>query len=208
MPRQPRTVYPGHPHHVTQRGVRRERIFFSDFDYAAYTHEMRLTCRHYDVEIWAWCLMPNHTHLIMVPPSEDALSRAIAEAHQRYARDINEREGWTGHLWQGRFSSFVMDERYLRAAVRYVEMNPVRAGLVERPQDWKWSSARAHLEGWDDDLVNVAPMLERIPDWPSFLRLEPEAETVAHIRKHSSTGYPLGDESFLTALEASRPLSE
>ena len=118
-------------------------------------------CRKWQVEIWAWCLMPNHVHLIAVPKNEEGLARAIGEAHRRYTRRINSREGWRGHLWQERFASFPMDENYLLVATRYVEMNPVRAGMVHAPEDYRWSSARAHLEGQDDQLVKVAPLLER-----------------------------------------------
>jgi putative transposase len=100
-------------------------------------------CREQGVAIWSYCLMPNHTHLNAVPSSEDGLRRAIGEAHRRYSRRINFREKWRGYLWQGRFASFVMDEPYLLAAARYVELNPVRAGLVRSPADWPWIPWRA-----------------------------------------------------------------
>jgi len=113
--------------------------------------------------------MPNHVHLVAVPGSADGLMKAIGEAHRRYTRRKNFREGWRGHLWQGRFGSFVMDQSYLVAAVRYVEMNPVRAKLAERPQDWKWSSAAAHYKGADDGLVQVKPLLKMCGgDWNHF----------------------------------------
>ena len=113
--------------------------------------------------------MPNHTHLICVPSSEEALRRAIGEAHRRYTRRINFREKWRGYLWQGRFASFVMDEPYLLAAARYVELNPVRAKLVARAEDWRWSIARVHMSGCDDALVKVAPLLAMVGDWRAFL---------------------------------------
>ena len=126
-------------------------------------------CAERGVAIWAYCLMPNHTHLIAVPQSEDALARAIGEAHRRYTRRINFREKWRGYLWQGRFGSFVMDEPYLVATARYVELNPVRAGLVSDAGDWRWSSATAHLSGRDDGLVQVAPLLAMVADWRGLL---------------------------------------
>ncbi len=132
------------PHHVTQRGNRRQQTFFNDGDYRQYLDLMQHWCLQHQVAIWAYCLMPNHVHLILVPPSEESLCRAVGEAHRRYTRHINFREGWRGHLWQGRFASFVMDEPYLLAAARYVERNPVRARLVSQAADWPWSSAAAH----------------------------------------------------------------
>lgn len=130
MARIARVIAPGIPHHVTQRGNRRQQTFFCDDDYQAYSDLMADWCKKYHVEIWAWCLMPNHVHLIAVPETEDGLARAIGEAHRRYTRRINFREKWKGHLWQERFASFPMDESYLLAAARYVEMNPVAAGIV------------------------------------------------------------------------------
>src|SRR3989304_2607056 len=169
MARLARLVIPGLPHHVTQRGNRRQQTFFNDGDYAAYVELMADWCREEGVEIWSYCLMPNHVHLIAVPRTEKSLRRAVGEAHRRYTRRINFREKWRGYLWQGRFASFVMDEPYLLAAARYVELNPVRAGLVVNPADWPWSSARAHLSGRDDCLVKVAPLLAMIGDWNAFL---------------------------------------
>ena len=155
MARSARLVIPGMPHHVTQRGNRRQQTFFNDADYAAYLELMGEWCREEGVDIWGYCLMPNHTHLIAVPGSEQGLRRAVGEAHRRYTRRINFREKWRGYLWQGRFASFVMDEPYLLAAARYVELNPVRARLMDSPAEWRWSSARAHLSGRDDCLVKV-----------------------------------------------------
>src|SRR6185503_8599863 len=145
MPRLARLVVPDIPHHVTQRGNRRQPTFFSDEDYRLYLHLLGEWSRRAGTAVWAWCLMPNHVHLILVPSHEDGLRAALAEAHRRYTRRINAREDWRGHLWQSRFASFPMDEDHLLACARYVELNPVRAGLVARPEHWRWSSARAHL---------------------------------------------------------------
>src|SRR4030042_2517893 len=108
MARIARVVVPGFPHHVTQRGNRRQRVFFSDSDYEAYIDLMSEWCKKYRVEIWAYCLMPNHIHLIATPKTKDGLCRAIGEAHRRYTREINFRKKWHGYLWQGRFASFAM----------------------------------------------------------------------------------------------------
>ena len=169
MPRIARVVAPGLPHHVTQRGNRRQRTFFCDEDFEAYIELMAEWCSHCGVEVWSYCLMPNHAHLIVVPDSEDGLRRGIGEAHRRYTRRVNFRKRWRGHLWQGRFASYVLDEQYLLAAARYVEMNPVKAGLVRRPWRYRWSSAAAHLKGRDDGLVRVDPLLELAGDWNKFL---------------------------------------
>jgi putative transposase len=163
MARLARVVIPGFPHHITQRGNRRQQTFFNDEDYAAYLELMAHWCKELGVEIWSYCLMPNHLHLIAVPTSADALRRAIGEAHRRYTRRVNFRENWRGHLWQGRFASFVMDEAHLLAAARYIELNPVRAELVVSPRDYRWSSARAHLKGKDDCLVKVSPLVPGTP---------------------------------------------
>lgn len=201
MARLARLVIPGLPHHVTQRGNRRQQTFFNDADYGAYLELMSDWCREKGVQIWGYCLMPNHTHLIAVPSSPDGLRWAIGEAHRRYTRRINFREQWRGYLWQGRFASFVMDEPYLLAAARYVELNPVRAGLVPSAQQWPWSSARAHLAGRDDRLVKVAPLLAMIADWNAFLQSAVPEEELRQIRRHGRTGRPLGDETFLGRLE-------
>lgn len=208
MARIARVVAPGYPHHIIQRGNRRQRTFFCEEDYAVYLDLMREWCAKRAVEIWGYCIMPNHVHLIAVPREAPDLCRAMGEAHRRYTRHINFREGWRGYLWQGRFSSFVMDEPHLIAAVRYAELNPVRAGLAGKAWDYPWSSAAAHLSGADDRLVSVAPLKEIIGDWKRYLE-EPLSEAeVERFRKASSTGRPLGDEQFVTGLERQllRPL--
>lgn len=145
--------------------------------------------------------MPNHVHLIAVPQSEDGLRLAIGEAHRRYTRRVNFREDWRGHLWQGRFASFVMDEPYLLAAARYVELNPVRAQLVVAPSAYRWSNARAHLKGKDDGLVCVRPWLEMAASWRRLLTSAVSEEELREFREHERTGRVLGDEDFQQRLE-------
>jgi putative transposase len=200
MPRYARLVVPHLPHHVTQRGNRRQPTFFSEADRALYLRLLRLGCAKAGTRVWAWCLMPNHVHLILVPAAEDGLRVAVAEAHRRYTRHVNEREGWKGHLWQSRFASFPMDEDWLIACARYVELNPVRAGLVERPESWRWSSASAHLGlGWDG-ITEVEPLIERVPDWRSLLDGGLAKDRHDAIRARERTGHPLGGEPFLDRL--------
>jgi putative transposase len=151
MSRIARVIVPGYPHHITQRGNRRQQTFFSDSDYKSYIKLMSEWCGECGVQIWAYCLMPNHVHLIAVPAAQDGLRRAIGETHRRYTRLVNFREGWRGCLWQGRFSSFVMDFDHLYSAASYIENNPVRARLAEKAWQWKWSSAAAHIGIWNPE---------------------------------------------------------
>ena len=153
MARIARVVVPGLPHHVTQRGNRREPVFFGAEDYRFYCRLIATAARRAGAEIWAYCLMPNHVHLIVTPADEDGLRRTFGEAHRRYTGAINARFRWTGHLFQGRFGAVVMDEPHLLAAARYIALHPVVAGLVRRAEDWPWSSTRAQLAGEDDELA-------------------------------------------------------
>ena len=147
MARLARVVIPGIAHHVTQRGNRRLPVFFSDDDRRLYLALLREGCAAARVACLAWCLMDRHVHLILVPQTADGLRAALGEAHRRYTRAINFREGWRGYLFQGRFASYPMDDEHLMAAMRYVERNPVAAGLAAAAGDWRWSSARSHLAG-------------------------------------------------------------
>ena len=143
--------------------------------------------------------MPNHIHLIVVPAEASVLSRAIGEAHRRYTRHINFREKWKGYLWQGRFASFPMDEPYLLAAARYVERNPVKAGIVDMAWDYPWSSVHAHLSGKNDGVVRVKPLLARVDDWKAFITGSSDGDEGLFLR-HERTGRPLGDERFVQRL--------
>jgi len=159
-------------------------------------------CRKAGTEVWAYCLMPNHVHMVMVPDHCDGLRAALAESHRRYTRHINLSHGWRGHLWQERFFSVPMSESHLYRAVRYAERNPVTADLCQRPEHWTWSSARAHFEARDDILVRVAPMLTRVTDWQTFLAQVDKTGVVgAKLEKHLRTGRPPDDPDFLDYVE-------
>jgi len=202
MARLARIVIPHLPHHVTQRGNRRQQVFFGDDDYRAYLSLLGEQARAARISVWAWCLMPNHVHAMLVPPSAGALRAALAEAHRRYSRLVNFRENWRGYLWQGRFASCPMDEAHTMAAARYIELNPVRAKLVARPGDWMWSSANAHLTGASDGITDIPALGRQVADWAAFLAQgigETECET---IRRGERTGRPLGDKDFVARLEA------
>lgn len=203
MARLARLVIPDLPHHVTQRGNGRARTFFRESDYQLYLELFADAAARAHTEVWAYCLMPNHIHAIVVPSDPDGLRRTFGDLHRRYTSYVNARARRTGHLWQGRFGSVAMDEPHLYRCLRYVSLNPVRARLVEQPEDWRWSSVRAHLAGKDDRLVRVAPALERIDDFAAFLA-EPfdQAESYAALRRAETIGRPIGSDAWLKALEA------
>jgi putative transposase len=202
MARLARVVIPGIPHHVTQRGNGRATTFFGEDDYALYRDLLATHCRAAGVEVWAWVLMPNHVHLILVPADADGLRRALAAVHRRYAGHVHTRLQRTGHFWQGRFGAVAMDEPHLAAALRYIALNPVRARLVERAEAWPWSSVQAHLTGTDDGVTALPPILERYPDFAAFIGQGPDAEAFDRLRQAESIGRPLGDAAFVTRLEA------
>jgi putative transposase len=204
MARLARIIVPGLAHHVTQRGNRREPIFFEPGDQEVYRDLLAEQAAKARLAVWAYCLMPNHVHLIVVPEDEEGLGRAIGEAHRRYTNFINARGRWSGHLFQSRFASVAMDDAHLTAAVRYVSFNPVRARLVARPQDWAWSSVRAHLAGVDDALVAVTPLVERFgaAGLADLLRADGDDEAAfAALRGAETTGRPLGNADFIAGLE-------
>lgn len=210
MARLSRMVIPGVPHHVTQRGNRRERTFFEDGDYALYLDLLAEGTERAGVEIWSYCLMPNHVHVVAVPRDADGLGRAFRHVHRYYTGYVNARMRVTGHLWQGRFSSVAMDEQHLHAAFCYVALNPVRARLTARPEDWNWSSTRAHFAREDDHVVRVAPALQRIGDFRAFLGEEfDEAFTCAALRKAETIGRPVGSPEWLADMSTrmGRPLA-
>jgi putative transposase len=135
MPRLARQVFAGVAHHITQRGNRRENVFFSDEDRRAYLEWLTEYCARHEVEVLAYCLMSNHIHVVAVPAADDALERVFRPLHTRYAQRVNRLKKWKGHLWQGRFFSSALDETYLWAGIRYVERNPVRARLMRRAEN-------------------------------------------------------------------------
>jgi len=203
MARIARIVVPQYPHHIIQRGNRRQDVFFNDQDYRYYIELLKKSCVQYGVNIWAYCLMTNHAHFIAVPRTADSLARCFADTHVKYTRHINKRNGWTGHLWQSRFGSSVLDEQYLIAAVRYVERNPVRAGRVKEPGEYPWSSAGLHLGmRYSDPLVSGDGMLlELVGNWRKYLQQEDKTDTISVIRREVSVSRPAGDESFIKKLE-------
>ncbi len=201
MARIARLVVPGVPHHVVQRGNRRQRTFFGARDFDLYRTLLARKCRDAGIEVWAYCLMPNHVHLIVVPHVATSLARGLGGAHRAYTAVVNRREGWRGCLWQGRFASYPMDEAHLLAAARYLLVNPVRAGLVGAPADWPYSSVRAHLSDESDGLVDPTALCARVEDWFDFLAA-PSAPVVGlQIRSHAASGLPAGSSEFVSEVE-------
>ena len=201
MARLARVVLPGYPHHVTQRGNRRQAVFFQQEDYDTYLGLLKEWCGKENVEIWAYCLMTNHVHLVVKPGKKSNLSKALGETHRRYTRMINFRENWRGFLWQGRFASFPMDKNWLLRAAAYVELNPVKAGMVKTAWDYQWSSVHAHLSGEDKaGIVEAKKLLKLVGDWKSYL-LEAQGYGVEEFESCERTGRPLGNERFIERAE-------
>jgi putative transposase len=172
-----------------------------DDDYALYRDWLAQACRSNGVEVWSYCLMPNHVHLILAPSDETGLSRAVGETHRRYSGYINARLRVTGHLFQGRFGCVAMDEPHLMAAFRYVALNPVKAKLAATAADWPWSSTPAHLRRQDDGLVTVSPLLDRVDRFADFLEVAADPEQVAALAKGQTVGRPLMGDQELGELE-------
>ena len=137
MPRLPRAAFPNIPHHITQRGNRREDVFFSDEDRLFYLELLQQYCKKYRVAVLAYCLMDNHVHLVLTPETADGLQKVLKPVHMRYAQYMNKLNGWKGHLWQGRFFSSALDERYTCSTIRYVERNPVQANMIEATEEYR-----------------------------------------------------------------------
>jgi putative transposase len=203
MPRAARIVLPEQPHHVTQRGNRRADVFFADADRLRYLELLHDYGEQHRLEILGWCLMSNHIHLVLVPPDEAALGLVLRTVHMRYTQWVNRRQGWTGHLWQSRFFSCVLGEAHCWSAMRYVEQNPVRAGLVTAAEDYLWSSAAGHCGLRADPLASGRWTEGLTPQaWLAELRTPLDEETVARVRSRTMSGLPCGDESFLARVSA------
>ncbi len=202
MPRIARVVIAGIPHHLTQRGNYRQIVFESKEDRKQYLCWIKEYSEECGVKIWAYCLMDNHVHFIVVPQSSDSLARTFNQAHMRYSHYFNRQKGQRGHLWQGRFYSCPLDGVHLYTAVRYVERNPVRVGLVDKGEDYPWSSALSHVKGVKDILLSKdLPLLKEITDWRQYLSASEEDKVLKEIRTCTTTGRPAGDEFFVRKSE-------
>ena len=204
MPRLARAIAVGCAHHITQRGNNREDVFFVDDDRRVYLQTLAEEAAKYKLELLGYCLMTNHVHLVAIPHAEDSLARAVGRTHFRYSQYINRFHRRSGHLWQGRFHSCAMDGRHLWLAMKYVELNPVRARLCRRAWRYAWSSAAAHVDGGaPSELLNLAWWYKRMTAeaWRKELAEGLTDEEVSRIRLRTHTGRPLGSDAFLSKLE-------
>jgi putative transposase len=212
MPRRPRFVLPGVPHHITQRGNNRQDVFFCDQDRVLYLQMLQHHALRHQTRVLAWCLMTNHVHLILIPETPESLALTLGQAHSQYSLEQNRRQRRVGHLWQNRFFSCALEPSHLLAAMHYVELNPVRAGMSGEAWDWPWSSARAHTSREVcDELLDwpwTAWMEEarlggwNHADWKAALGWTTPKAEVAKMRRATRLGEPLGSDSFVRQLEA------
>ncbi len=203
MPRTARIVVPNLPYHITQRGNYRQDIFQDNEDRLNYLSWINDYSKKYKLSIFAYCLMDNHVHFIVIPREEDSLAKVFSISHMRYSQYFNKKKKASGHLWQGRFYSCVLDEGYLLAALRYVERNPVRAGIVRKPWRWKWSSAGVHVRQGDGviNLENITTLINTTAEeWKEYIDSDENEEEVKDIRKHTLLGRPLGTKDFIAKL--------
>lgn len=201
MPRSARVTIAGQPHHITQRGNRGLDIFVREGDQERYLEFLQLYTERHGLTVLGYCLMTNHVHLIAVPETEGSLGDALRAAHARYAQMLNTREDWVGHLWQGRYFSCPLDEAHYWAALRYIEQNPVRAGLVKRAEAYRWSSAAAHCGLRQDPLVSAALPEGVTPRaWRTRLNQPLGEVDIEQLTSRTRAGLPCGDDDYVAAV--------
>jgi len=206
MTRIARVAIPDVVYHITQRGNNRQDVFFVDDDRRVYLELLAKESERHALTVLGYCLMTNHVHLVAVPHREQSLAKAIGRTHWRYTRYVNRLHRRSGHLWQNRFYSCGLDEVHTVAAMRYVEQNPVRAKMVRKPWRYRWSSASAHVGDKDGVAVLDVEAWRKDWDWSPrrWRRMLEEGlgeQTVAHLRRQTHRGRPLGSDSFVSKLE-------
>ena len=202
MARLARSTVVGYPHHVVQRGYRDRPVFETDDNRRRYLDWLREYAGRYGLDIWAYCLMPNHVHIICVPKAEGALAKAFNATHMRYAQYFNGQRSATGPLWRPRFMSCLLDEPSVGEEIRFVENNPVRAGLVERAEEYPWSSAKSHVTSEHDLLLTYPGVLpSAAAGWQAYLASPGEESLLRRVRERLKTGRPAGDAALVRGLE-------
>jgi putative transposase len=202
MPRTPRIVIPGVPHHITQRGNNREDVFFVDDDRRAYLRILAEESAAYGLTLHGFCLMTNHIHLIATPKTAPTLAKALGRTHWRYTQYVNRLHGRSGHLWQNRFFSCPLGPVHFFKAMAYVERNPLRAALASQAWLYPWSSAPAHTgQAPQTPALALAPFSPTPVHWKSLLRRPDDPADLALLRTRTQTGRPLGGDTFLSKLE-------
>jgi len=195
MPKVPRFVVPGLPHHITQRGNYRQPVFFNDADRQFFLRRLIKRAKQYEIDVLAWCLMINHFHLIAIPRRRDSFALGLRALLGEYSLRINSQRGDArGHIWQSRFYSCALSQRHLRMALRYVELNPVRANLVDDPEQYPWSSARCHL-GLAPPLVGGAQGLCDPHEWGAWLQAAVSRDEEEQLRECTFSGRVFGTPS-------------
>ncbi|EKD27059.1 MAG: hypothetical protein ACD_79C00901G0002 [uncultured bacterium] len=195
-----RVVIENVAHHITQRGVRSQNIFWNDDDRNYYLNELKIQSEKYNLKILGYCLMSNHVHFIVSPEFKDSIARTIGETHRIYTRRINFRDGVRGHLFQERFFSCPLDERHKVSAMRYIERNPVRAGIEKQAWNYIWSSAKLHTGKIEKDfLIGLNNWHYTEKEWMDLLKKEPDEKEILKIS--SKTGRPCGDIKFFKECE-------
>ena len=205
MPRNARSLVPGVPYHVTQRGTDRQKVFFSIQDRKVYLDLLHQNLADAGVRLLAYCLMTNHIHAVVTPERGDSLAVLFRRVHGRYAQYLNARMGRSGHLWQARFYSCPLAEGHLDTPLRYVECNPVRARLVDEPWAYRWSSAAAHTAGLrDGGWLDPEIWRERggAAGWRELLAGSELAPVIHMLRRCTYAGRPFGGEEFVAAMES------
>jgi putative transposase len=202
MARLPRSTICGYPHQVTQRGNYGQQVFEEEADFRQYLNWAREYADRYCIEIWAYCLMPNHVHFVCVPGADKALALGFNTLNMRYAQYFHKKKGVTGHLWKGRFLSCILDDPSVLEEIRFIENNPVRARIVERAEDYPWSSARSHVCDEPDPILNgCSPISSAGSEWRDYLSDNVDREAIRRVRACLKTGRPAGEKEFVLKIE-------
>lgn len=204
MTRSARIVFPDVPYHLTQRGVNRQSVFVQDDEYQLYLDILRRFAQKYGLTILGYCLMPDHIHLVGIPQQESSLAQVLGYTHSRFAQVTNPRHQRYGHLWHGRFYGCLLDDAQCVHALRYIERNPLRAGIVACPCEYPWSSASAHCGGVDSSgPLDLSGWSERWPGdtWQEYLQDPKADDDMPELRRWTQSGRPLGDDDFIKRLE-------